>query len=142
PYTTLFRSEAADLRLGVHLAGAFLEAPDEKHLLEDGARLVALGQIVTAAGAVAGLLAPLPLGAHGHVARGYDSRRVGGGARTRPRDEHRNHRNHESRERPEQPHRHANARVRAGRAPVLAHARIGAAELGVQTSRVRARMAP
>ena len=28
--------EAADLRLGVHLAGALLEAADEQHLLEDG----------------------------------------------------------------------------------------------------------
>src|SRR3954454_17921415 len=28
--------EAADLGLRVHLAGALLEAPDEKHLLEDG----------------------------------------------------------------------------------------------------------
>ena len=38
--------EAADLRLGVHLAGALLEATDEEHLLEHGEAGVLVGEAV------------------------------------------------------------------------------------------------
>src|SRR3712207_9447427 len=50
PYTTLFRSrqvqEAADLRLGVHLAGALLEAADQQHLAKDELTGLLVGQRV------------------------------------------------------------------------------------------------
>jgi hypothetical protein len=52
--------EAADLRLGVHLPGALLEAPDQQHPIEDRYRGVLVGQVVlpVAVAALIGLLSP------------------------------------------------------------------------------------
>jgi hypothetical protein len=68
--------EAADLRLGVHLARALLEAADEHHRLEPLARGVAVGQL-----ALGGPL-PLLLGYVGHRSRTLagDRHRPGPGA--------------------------------------------------------------